>query len=161
MHTLRPALKQDLEDVQRLDAEVFRDNAYSYIVFRQFLDVTGDLFRVCKDSTGNVIAYGVIAPSVHRGSGWLLSLVVDLPHRRKGIGTALLNQLLDKATSSSLERIYLTVAPGNDGAISFYRKLGFTSGSDVERHYFGQNAHRLLMCRYRGNSTADAPPVRT
>jgi ribosomal protein S18 acetylase RimI-like enzyme len=148
MRALDHALKLDLEDVQRLDAEAYGDNAYSYMIFRQLLDIAGELFRVCKDSRGNVIAYGVIAPSVRRGSGWLLSLAVGLPYKRKGIGTALVNQLLDKAASSSLDQIYLTVAPDNYAAISFYKQLGFTPAENVERHYFGRDADRILMCRY-------------
>lgn len=147
MRTLSHALKLDLEDVQRLDAEVCGDDAYSYMIFRQLLDITGELFRVCKDSEGNVIAYGVIAPSVRRNSGWLLSLVVGLPYRRKGIGTALVNQLLEKAASSSLDQVNLTVAPDNDAAIYFYKRLGFIPSANVERHYFGRDADRILMCR--------------
>ncbi|MGH4008160.1 MAG: GNAT family N-acetyltransferase [Pseudonocardiaceae bacterium] len=146
MHTLGHALKLDLEDVQRLDLEVYGDNAYSYMMLRQLLDIAGELFRICKDSQGNVIAYGVIAPSVSRGSGWLLSLAVNLSHRRKGIGTALVSQLLDKANFSALEKVYLTVAPGNDAAVSLYERLGFTTAK-VEHHYFGRNEDRIVMCR--------------
>ena len=78
MHTLGRALKFDLEKAQQLDAEVYGDNAYSYVMLRQFLDIAGELFQVCKDDKGNVIAYGIIASSVSQGSGWLLSLVVSL-----------------------------------------------------------------------------------
>lgn len=147
MRTLVHALKLDLEDVQRLDAEACGDNAYPYMIFRQLLDVTGELFQVCKNSEGNVIAYGVIAPSVRLGSGWLLSLVVSSQYRRKGIGTALVNQLLYKAASFSLDQVNLTVAPDNGAAISFYQRLGFTPAANVERHYFGRDSDRILMSR--------------
>ncbi len=146
MHTFGHALKVDLEDIQRLDLEVYAENAYSYLILRQFLDIAGELFRVCKDGKGNAIAYGVIAPSVSPGSGWLLSLVVGLSHRRKGIGTTLVNQLLNKASFFALEKIYLTVAPGNHAAISLYERLGFTIAK-AEHHYFGRNEARIVMCR--------------
>jgi len=146
MHTLGRALKFDLEKIQQLDAEVYGDNAYSYVMLRQFLDIAGELFQVCKDDKGNVIAYGIIASSVSQGSGWLLSLVVSLSHRRKGIGVALVSQLLNKASLSSLKKIYLTVVPGNDAAISLYKRLGFTT-MKVEYHCFGKNEDRIVMCR--------------
>jgi [ribosomal protein S18]-alanine N-acetyltransferase len=146
MHTLDRALKFDLEEIQQLEAGAYGDNAYSYIMLRQFLDIAGELFRVCKDGQGKVIAYGIVVPSVIQGSGWLLSLVVSLPHRRKGIGTALANQLLHKADLSSLRKLYLTVIPGNDAAISLYERLGFTA-EKVEHHYFGPNEDRIVMCR--------------
>ncbi|MBV9163542.1 MAG: GNAT family N-acetyltransferase [Pseudonocardiales bacterium] len=152
MHTLSQALKFDLEGIQQLDAEVYGEDAYSYMILRQFLDVAGELFLVCKDGRGHVVAYGIIVPSVSQGSGWLLSLVVGLSHRRKGIGTALVNQLLDKATLSSLEKIYLTVAPGNHSALSLYGRLGFAT-MEVEHHYFGPNKDRIIMCRSLGVQT--------
>lgn len=146
MHTVGHVRKLDLEDVLRLDLEVYGDNAYSYLMLRQFFDIAGELFLTCKDGKGDVIAYGVIAPSVNSGSGWLLSLVVSLSHRREGIGTALVNQLLNKARHFALERIYLTVAPDNDAAISLYERLGFII-AQVEHHYFGRNDHRIVMWR--------------
>lgn len=149
MHKLGQALKFDLEDVQRLDIEVYGDAAYSYLTLRQFLDIGGDLFQVCKNMNGDVIAYGVIAPSVRQGSGWLLSLAVSLSHRRMGIGTALVNELLNMASKSIVERVFLTVAPNNGAAISFYHRLGFTPAK-IERHYFGRNEHRIIMCRPLG-----------
>lgn len=149
MHTLSQARKFDLEDIQQLDAEVYGDDAYSYMILRQFLDVAGELFLVCKDGKGNVVAYGIIVSSVSQGNGWLLSLVVGLSHRRKGIGTALVNQLLDKASLSPLEKIYLTVAPGNDSAISLYERLGFAT-MRIEHHYFGRNKDRIIMRRSVG-----------
>ncbi len=146
MHTLGQALKCDLADIQRLDVEAYGDDAYPYFILRQFLDIAGELFQVCKDPEGNVIAYGIIVPSASQGSGWLLSLAVSLPHRRQGIGTELSRRLLDKAKLSSLEKVYLTVAPGNDAAIFLYERLGFT-GAKIEHHYFGQSEDRIVMCR--------------
>jgi ribosomal protein S18 acetylase RimI-like enzyme len=143
MHTFDHALKYDLESVQRLDVEAYGDNAYSYVTLRQLLDIAEELFRVCKDDEGKVIAYGIIAPSVRPGSGWLLSLVVSSFHRRKGIGTALVNQLLNEANSLSFERVYLTVAPGDDATVSLYERLGFAI-EKFEHHYLGTTRIELL-----------------
>jgi [ribosomal protein S18]-alanine N-acetyltransferase len=149
MHTFDHALKCDLESVRRLDVEAYGDNAYSYVTLRQLLDIAGELFRVCKDDEGNAIAYGIIAPSASRGSAWLLSLVVSSSHQRKGIGTALVNHLLNEPNSLSLERVYLTVAPGDDATVSLYERLGFAI-EKFEHHYFGHNEDRIIMCRLLG-----------
>jgi [ribosomal protein S18]-alanine N-acetyltransferase len=140
------ALKPDLAEVQRLDVETYGDEAYSYMVLRQFLDMSGELFQVCRDGNGNVIAYGIVTRSVSQDTGWLLSVVVSLPYRRKGIGTALVKQLLDKAALCSMKNIFLTVAVDNDAAISLYKALGFIVVR-VEHHYYGQDENRILMCR--------------
>jgi hypothetical protein len=48
MLTLSRALKSDLEDVQRRDVEVCRDDACSYPMLRQLLDVSEVLFLVTR-----------------------------------------------------------------------------------------------------------------
>jgi [ribosomal protein S18]-alanine N-acetyltransferase len=140
------ALTSDLEDVRRLELETYGDHAYSYVVLRQFLDMSGELFRVCRDDEGNVIAYGVVARSINQNSGWFNSLVVSVAHRRKGIGAKLSKQLIDKADLHSLKEIFLTVEPNNKGAISLYEKLGFTFVKD-EPDYYGKNEKRNIMHR--------------
>jgi [ribosomal protein S18]-alanine N-acetyltransferase len=144
--TFGQALTSDLEGVRRLEVETYGDDAYSYVVLRQFIDMSGEFVQVCKDANGNVIAYGIIARSVSQDSGWFLSLVVSLPHRRKGIGATLARRLLAKADSYSCEKIFLTVAPDNNAAISLYKRLGFTFVEKFE-HYYGRNEDRILMCR--------------
>lgn len=146
VHTFGQALGSDLEEVQRLDVEAYGDDAYSYMTLRQFLDITGELFQVCKDVNGSVIAYGIIAQSANQDSGWLLSLVVSLRHRRKGIGAALTRRLLDKASTYSFREIFLTVATDNNAAISLYKELGFTVVK-IEHHYYVQNEDRIVMRR--------------
>jgi ribosomal-protein-alanine N-acetyltransferase len=108
--------------------------------------MSGELFQVYRDVGGNVIAYGIIARSLRQGSGWFLSLVVSLAHRRKGIGTELAKNLLREASLHSLGEVYLTVAPDNEAAISLYKRLGF-SVVEVENHYYGRNEGRIIMRR--------------
>jgi ribosomal protein S18 acetylase RimI-like enzyme len=148
-HSLDQALTSDLEDVQQLELEAYGDHAYSYVVLRQFLDMTGELFQVCRDADGNVIAYGVIARSISPDSGWFHSLVVSAAHRRKGIGTELSKKLINKADSHSIKELFLTVEPDNKAAISLYKRLGFTDVK-FEPHYYGQNESRIIMHRYPG-----------
>ena len=60
----------------------------------------------------------------HRGN---LGLAVVEVWRRKGVGTALLQALLDWAESNSgIEKVCLDVFAINDPAIQLYKKLGFT-----------------------------------
>jgi ribosomal-protein-alanine N-acetyltransferase len=146
VYTFSEALKSDLGEVQQLEVETYGDDAYPYVVLRQFLDMSGELFQVCRDDSGNVIAYGIVARSVNQDSGWLLSVAVSLPYRRKGIGTTLIKKLLDKAETCSIKKIFLTVAPNNEPAIFLYKTLGFTV-VEVEHHYYGPDEDRVVMCR--------------
>jgi [ribosomal protein S18]-alanine N-acetyltransferase len=142
------ALVSDLRDLRQLEVEVYGDHAYSYTVLRQFLDMTGELFQVCRDAAGKVIAYGVVARSVSQDNGWFHSLVVSAKHRRKGIGTTLAKQLINKADLHSLKKLFLTVESNNKDAISLYKKLGFICVR-VEPDYYGPNKERIIMQRSR------------
>ena len=52
-------------------------------------------------------------------------VTVDPAHRRLGLGTALMQQLIDHGAASGADRVYLQVDEANSGAISMYRQQGF------------------------------------
>jgi len=63
-----------------------------------------------------------------RRSGYLQSIYVTEPHRSRGIGTALVEFMLDHARGLDLE--YLAVHP-SDASYSLYRRFGFTESQQV------------------------------
>ena len=57
--------------------------------------------------------------------GWIDQIVVDEKHRRKGIGQALLDYIVDKAKTKGYWKISLIVSASDTAAIAFYEKYGF------------------------------------
>ncbi len=57
---------------------------------------------------------------------YILNFVVEEGERRGGIGTELMQGIIDYAAVNGLPYISLEVAYGNDSAYEFYQKLGFT-----------------------------------
>jgi putative acetyltransferase len=55
-----------------------------------------------------------------------LGITVHDDYQNMGIGTALLNHLIDIARMKKLSKIYLLVSTDNDQAIYMYKKAGFT-----------------------------------
>jgi RimJ/RimL family protein N-acetyltransferase len=55
-----------------------------------------------------------------------LGLMVAATHRRRGIGTALLQAAVDWARVSEVRKLELHVFPYNTGAIALYERFGFT-----------------------------------
>lgn len=53
-------------------------------------------------------------------------IVVDINHRKKGIGKKLYNYLLDKAKEENIDAIELNVWAFNSSAINFYESLGMS-----------------------------------
>ena len=78
------------------------------------------------------------APREHE----ILNLVVDPEFRRKGVGTALLVQVLAAGGDWFLE-----VRQSNEGAQTLYRKLGFTRSGIRPKYYRDPDESGIVMRR--------------
>jgi RimJ/RimL family protein N-acetyltransferase len=71
-----------------------------------------------------------------------LGLMVALGHRRRGIGRALLDQAVEWARESEIEKLELHVFPHNEPAIKLYEQFGFER-EGLRRGHF-RRAGRLV-----------------
>ena len=62
----------------------------------------------------------------------------------KGIGSLLMNQILNRACLDKIQRVDLEVAEDNPKAISFYRAQGFHTVKRL-RKYYPNNKDALVM----------------
>jgi len=78
-----------------------------------------------------------------------LGLMVAGAQRRRGIGTALIEEALKWARGSGITKVELHVFPHNEPAIALYRKLGFRKEGHRQRHYRigGHYVDAILMAR--------------
>ncbi len=67
-----------------------------------------------------------------------LSVTVLRDYWRKGIGSTLVNAMIDFARNVGIEVIYLDVRADNERAIALYRKFGFDS-IGIFKNYFNIN----------------------
>jgi RimJ/RimL family protein N-acetyltransferase len=88
-----------------------------------------------------------------------LGMFVVADHRRRGIGRALMRGALAWAERVGVERLELTVYPGNRGAIALYRAFGFREEGRLVRHAKKSYGYEdeILMARFVGRG-ADPPP---
>lgn len=79
-----------------------------------------------------------------------LGLMVSLGERRRGIGTALMEEAAKWARSSGVTKLELHVFPHNEPAIALYRKLGFAEEGRRLRHYRVEGGYvdAILMALY-------------
>ena len=61
--------------------------------------------------------------------------MVAADQRRRGIGTALMEEATKWARASGITKVELHVFPHNEPAIELYRKLGFREEGRRRRHY--------------------------
>jgi ribosomal protein S18 acetylase RimI-like enzyme len=68
---------------------------------------------------------GICKLAIRGECGWIGGVGVALPHRGKGIGEALMRDVLEEARSRGLREVWLEVLFPNEPAIRLYEKLGF------------------------------------
>jgi GNAT superfamily N-acetyltransferase len=79
-----------------------------------------------------------IRPGLYHAANCCLidELVVDRPVRRRGIGSALLGQLLQEQEQTGCAEVGVSCMPGNERAIRLYRRHGLVDEAMLlERHF--------------------------
>ena len=89
------------------------------------------------EDEGAIRSYAVLMPVLDEAE--LLSIGVATEQQRKGLGRAMLSEILSLARAKNLRRVFLEVSASNVAALALYRSSGF-SGIGVRRGYY-QNAN--------------------
>jgi len=94
---------------------------------------------ICRmeEERGEIRGYAVLRPVLDEAE--LLSIGVSALHQHKGLGRAMLRELLDIAREHNMLRVFLEVRASNAAAIALYRSTGFDK-IGMRRGYY-QNAN--------------------
>jgi len=82
---------------------------------------------------GEVIGYAGLL--VQAGEGHVTTLMVDPSHRRRGLATDLMNELIGAACYARCEAMTLEVSAGNQAAMALYRAFGFVEEGSRPNYY--------------------------
>jgi [ribosomal protein S18]-alanine N-acetyltransferase len=83
----------------------------------------------------------------------LMNLAIDPPARRRGIATALLEEMIARAGADA--SYTLEVRPSNSSAIALYERFGFRSAGTRRRYYQDTGEDAVIM--WRTAETASTP----
>jgi [ribosomal protein S18]-alanine N-acetyltransferase len=83
----------------------------------------------------------------------LMNIAVDPPRRRRGIATALLEDMIARAGQD--DSYTLEVRPSNSSAIALYERFGFRSAGTRRRYYQDTGEDAVIM--WRTAETASTP----
>lgn len=129
-----------LRKVLEIEMESF-NNPYDKEIFKTFSLKHPEEFLV---ATLNDEVIGYIMFDKLYNSGIIVSVAVSPKHRRKGIGSLLLSQALEKLKELKTKEVFLQVEVTNSPAINFYKKFGFEV-EDVIPNYYGKERDAYLM----------------
>lgn len=100
-----------------------------YELFQLFMDMSqGYPFLVAKDNYGSVLGFGFLHPHNHMS---VFSAVAEITyfiapeHTGQGIGSQILDRLMNWARENDIESILASVSSLNPGSIAFHKKNGF------------------------------------
>ncbi|MDO8810907.1 MAG: ribosomal protein S18-alanine N-acetyltransferase [Gallionella sp.] len=120
--------------------------------FTDALD-SGYLCRVDEAENGGIRGYAILMPAADEAE--LLNIGVAAAQQRKGLGRAILAEMLDVARARQLRRVFLEVRPSNAAAIALYRSAGFGE-TGVRRDYYrnedGSEDAVTMACELTGES---------
>ncbi len=101
-------------------------------------------------------AVGYIMNRIERGissfglnfvkKGHVVSIAVLEEHRKKGIGTVLLNTAMERMKKRGCDEVFLEVRVTNDEAIKLYEKLGFVKVRTIQ-YYYSDGEDAYVMAR--------------
>jgi ribosomal protein S18 acetylase RimI-like enzyme len=112
--------------------------------------------RIARALTGDLLGVLVawhVADEVH-----ILDVVTDIRARRRGIGRALMNDLLTFARALPVRHLLLEVRRSNTPAIQLYRTLGFFATNVRKRYYDdGEDAVEMRLVFDEAREVVFAP----
>lgn len=90
---------------------------------------------VCRvdEQGGEIRGYAVLMPVLEEAE--LLNIGVASGHQRKGLGRAMLREILEIARAKNMRRVFLEVRSSDVAALALYRSTGFGE-IGVRRDYY-------------------------
>lgn len=107
--------------------------------------------RYVYEEAGKVVGWLMVSPTSSKPaySGSVeMSIYIDKDYRRRGIGRALIEKLLNEARKNGIWSVYSVIFSINEGSIELHKKCGFRLIGYRERiakDIFGQWQNTTLM----------------
>lgn len=130
----------DLKEAYKIECEV-NPSPWKYETFLSSFEV-GHKGLICKHDSEIIgfIIFSPINPEAH-----ILSISVTKKIQSKGIGSLLLQSMLDQCAAMNYKKIFLEVRTSNLQAINFYQKFGFSKDAIRDNYYSDNSEDALLM----------------
>jgi ribosomal-protein-alanine N-acetyltransferase len=157
--TIRPLGYVDLPQVIAIERRAF-PTPWSLAMFVLELSKPSSicLAAVPPTRTRPASLLGYVICSRYADVWHVMNIAVDPPKRRRGIGTALLDGVIERAGAD--ESFTLEVRPSNPGAIALYERFGFRSAGTRPRYYHDTGEDAVIMWR-TPESVAEADSAQT
>jgi len=132
--TVRRMIEADVKIVARLERETF-SSPWSADTFLRLMAGKGAEIWVIDIEAEGVVGYAVLWCVLDHGE--LANIAVDPGHRNKGLGSLLLDRVIERAAMVGVRNLYLEVRASNERAADLYERRGFRE-IGRRRNYYDQ-----------------------
>jgi len=116
----------------------------SYIELASKSRSTPRITLVAQDAQAGEVVGFVIA-RLTPAEAELESIGVAAAVQRRGVGRRLMEALIEELDQSRIEKLYLEVRASNEGALAFYRSIGFVGTGRRPSYYADPQEDAVLM----------------
>ncbi len=142
MIKIRRFKPQDLDRVYEIELKSFKD-PYNILFLLNLHQAYNESFFVVENER-MVVAYSI--SRVVNGRGHVLAIAVDPAYRRRGIGSLLVNRIMEHFRSLSIEEMWLEVRVSNLSARNFYKKIAFEE-KGLCRAYYSDREDAVILTK--------------
>jgi len=141
--SIRGARLYDLPAIMKIEEVSFKER-YPRGIFLVFLESNPDTFLVAEYG-GKVVGY-VMAYLKPDLEGHIMSIAVHPDYRSRGIGSALLKEVIERLFKLGAKYIGLEVRVSNERAIRLYERFGFKKAGVLSGYYAnGEDAYYMIL----------------
>ncbi len=141
MITIRQMGLEDVERISQLEEETF-SMPWSRTAFIEMIEKEDASYYVAEVDGTVVGGCGVLLIA---GEGNITNVVIDKNYRNQGIGTQMLQYLIEDGMRQGLTAFTLEVRVSNESAIHVYEKLGFFSEGIRPNFYEKPTEDAMIM----------------
>ena len=136
----------ELEELSSILASDF-DDFWSYSILKDEINSENSYYIVAK-LENEIVGFAGIKVLLDEAD--IMNIVTKKSYRNKGIGSILLQNLIDLSYNLNLKQITLEVNASNLSAISLYKKFDFEKIGLRKNYYNNQNA--IIMSKLLRNA---------
>ena len=140
---IRPAQLRDVYSIQSIDRSVFPKSWTQQFTVEQITRRKGA--HIVAERAHRVVGHGGVA--FLADDAHVTSIAVDPQHHRLGVGTTLMQELIELSAARVSGAITLEVRVSNESAIALYERFGFESAGVRPNYYADTKEDAVIMWR--------------
>ena len=136
-----------LEDVEKIkkDLQVNFDNFWNYEILKEEIVNNNSKYLVAKIiKSGKCEIIGFAGIKIILDEADIMNIVVKKHHRKKGIASLIMENLIKMAQNLDLKKLRLEVNQKNIAAINLYKKFKFEEVG-IRKKYYNNTDDAILM----------------